>query len=138
MKFKLHAYIHLRLYYNYLEGFLEQPLAVLTKEGWVVIDALSTPSLSKEFADNLWRVKKAPIKYAIITHYHPGHWYGAKTYKQLGSKIIAHYKLLEEYNSGEAVISLEGAKQRFKGLFDDVELTTRYSGKGLYGAKGWK
>ena len=103
-------------------GFMSNAFAVLTKEGWVVIDALSTPSLSKEFVDNLWRVKKAPIKYAIITHYHPDHWYGAKTYKQLGAKIIAHYKLLEEYNSGEAAISLEGAKQRFKGLFDDVEL----------------
>ena len=103
-------------------GFMSNAFAVLTKEGWVVIDALSTPSLSKEFVDNLWRVKKAPIKYAIITHYHPDHWYGAKTYKELGAKIVAHRKLFEEYNSGNAKNTLDGLKQRIKGLYDDVEL----------------
>jgi glyoxylase-like metal-dependent hydrolase (beta-lactamase superfamily II) len=39
----------------------------------VVVDALSTPELSKEFVENLYGVKRAPIKYAIITHYHPDH-----------------------------------------------------------------
>jgi glyoxylase-like metal-dependent hydrolase (beta-lactamase superfamily II) len=54
-------------------GFMSNAFAVLTKEGWVVVDALSTPELSKEFLENLYRVKRAPIKYAIITHYHADH-----------------------------------------------------------------
>lgn len=103
-------------------GFMSNAFAVLTKEGWVVIDALSTPELSKEFVDNLMRVKKAPIKYAIITHYHPDHWYGARTYKELGAKIIAHKRLLEFYQSGEAHMVLNANKERFKGLFDKVVL----------------
>ncbi len=103
-------------------GFMSNAFAVLTKEGWVVIDALSTPELSKEFVDNLYRVKKAPIKYAIITHYHPDHYYGAKTYKDLGATIIAHEKLLEFYRSGDAQQTLQAQKERFKGLFDKVVL----------------
>ncbi len=103
-------------------GFMSNAFAVLTGEGWVVIDALSTPELSKEFVENLQRVKKAPIRYAIITHYHPDHWYGAKTYKDLGAKIIAHEKLLDFYRSGDAQLALEGAKQRFGELFKSVVL----------------
>jgi len=67
-------------------GFRSNAFAVLTKEGWVVVDALSTPELSKEFVDNLYRVKRAPIKYAIITHYHADHWYGAKNLQRDWSK----------------------------------------------------
>ncbi len=103
-------------------GFMSNAFAVLTKEGWVVIDALSTPELSKEFVDNLMRVRKAPIKYAIITHYHPDHWYGAKTHKELGAKIVAHKRLMELYQSGEAQLALENAKQRFGDLFKSVAL----------------
>ncbi|MCS6876337.1 MAG: MBL fold metallo-hydrolase [Aquificaceae bacterium] len=104
-------------------GFMSNAFAVLTSEGWVVIDALSTPELSKEFVDNLMKVKKAPIRYALITHYHPDHWYGVKTYKELGAKVIAHKNLLEFYNSGEARMALEGSKQRFGELFKSVELS---------------
>ena len=103
-------------------GFMSNAFGVLTEEGWVVIDALSTPELSKEFVDNLMRVRKAPIKYAIITHYHPDHWYGAKTYKELGAKIVAHKKLMDFYQSGEAQLALENAKQRFGDLFKSVVL----------------
>ena len=103
-------------------GFMSNAFGVLTEEGWVVIDALSTPELSKEFVDNLMRVRKAPIKYAIITHYHPDHWYGAKTYKELGAKIVAHKKFMDFYQSGEAQLALENAKQRFGDLFKSVVL----------------
>ncbi|MFN3264441.1 MAG: MBL fold metallo-hydrolase, partial [Aquificaceae bacterium] len=103
-------------------GFMSNAFAVLTEEGWVVVDALSTPELSREFVQNLMRVKKAPVKYAIITHYHPDHWYGAKSYRDLGAKIVAHKKLMEFYQSGEARLALEGAKQRFGELFKNVDL----------------
>lgn len=48
-------------------GFMSNAFAVLTKEGWVVIDALSTPELSKEFVENLMRVKKGTYK---VSHYY--------------------------------------------------------------------
>lgn len=103
-------------------GFISNAFAVLTREGWVVIDTLSTPELSKEFVEHLMRIKKLPVKYVIVTHYHPDHWYGAKTYKELGAKIIAHKKLMEFYHSGEARLALEDAKRRFGDLFKSVVL----------------
>ncbi|MEJ5173347.1 MAG: MBL fold metallo-hydrolase, partial [Hydrogenothermaceae bacterium] len=74
-------------------GFMSNAYAVLTKEGWVVIDSLSTPELSEEFLSGLKKIKKAPVKYLIITHYHPDHWYGASTFKEAGSTVIAHKNL---------------------------------------------
>ncbi|MDW8066535.1 MAG: MBL fold metallo-hydrolase [Aquificaceae bacterium] len=103
-------------------GFMSNAFAVLTSEGWVVIDALSTPELSKEFVDNLMRVKKAPIRYAIITHYHPDHWYGAKTFKDMGAKIVAHKKLLDFYQSGDAQTVLMATKERFGDVYKNVVL----------------
>ncbi|MCX7990364.1 MAG: MBL fold metallo-hydrolase [Aquificaceae bacterium] len=103
-------------------GFMSNAFAVLTAEGWVVIDALSTPELSRDFVDNLMRVSKKPLKYAIITHYHPDHWYGTKTYKELGAKIVAHKNLLEFYRSGDAQVALEANRQRFGELFKGVTL----------------
>ncbi|MCS7261869.1 MAG: MBL fold metallo-hydrolase [Aquificaceae bacterium] len=103
-------------------GFTSNAFGVLTSEGWVVVDALSTPELSREFVKNLMRVKRAPVKYALITHYHLDHWYGAKTYKELGAKVVAHRNLLEVYRSGEAHRILEVNRQRFGTLLKSVEL----------------
>ncbi len=103
-------------------GFMSNAFAVLTKEGWVVIDTLSTPELSKEFVENLMRVKRASIKYVIITHYHPDHWYGVKTFKSSGAKVIAHEGLYQFYISGEALQALQAMKETTGSLYKDVEL----------------
>jgi glyoxylase-like metal-dependent hydrolase (beta-lactamase superfamily II) len=75
------------------KGFMSNAYGILTKEGWIVIDSLSTPELSKEFLTLLQKEKKAPVKYLIITHYHPDHWYGASTFKEAGAVVIAHKNL---------------------------------------------
>ncbi|SNZ11951.1 MBL fold metallo-hydrolase [Hydrogenobacter hydrogenophilus] len=104
------------------KGFVSNAYAILTKEGWVVIDTLSTPELSKKLLEQMYRVKKAPVKYAIITHYHPDHWYGAQTFKDVGAKIIAHRGLYELYKSGMAKSILEEANKNFGGLYKSVLL----------------
>lgn len=104
-------------------GFMSNAYAILTKEGWIVIDSLSTPELSKEFLTLLQKEKNVPVKYLIITHYHPDHWYGASTFKKAGAVIIAHKNLNEFYNSPEAKLTLEVSNQRFGGIYKNVKLT---------------
>ncbi|MGB9873573.1 MAG: MBL fold metallo-hydrolase [Hydrogenobacter sp.] len=104
------------------KGFMSNAYAILTKEGWVVIDTLSTPELSKKLLEKMYKVKRAPVKFVIITHYHPDHWYGAKTFKDVGAKIIAHRGLYELYKSGMARFILEEANKNFGGLYKSVIL----------------
>lgn len=104
------------------KGFMSNAYGILTKEGWIVIDSLSTPELSKEFLTLLQKEKKAPVKYLIITHYHQDHWYGASTFKEAGAVVIAHKNLNKFYNSPEAKMTLEASNQRFGGIYKNVKL----------------
>jgi len=103
-------------------GFVSTAFGVLTKEGWVIIDTLSTPELSKEFLEELYKVKKAPVKYVIITHHHADHYYGVRTFKELGAKVIAHKMIKEMLSSGQLRSMLASASDRLKGLYDNVVL----------------
>ncbi len=104
------------------KGFMSNAYAILTKEGWIVIDSLSTPELSKEFLTLLKKERKFQIKYLIITHYHPDHWYGASTFKKEGAIVIAHKNLNKFYNSPESKIVLESSNQRFGNIYKNVVL----------------
>ncbi|EDP75281.1 MBL fold metallo-hydrolase [Hydrogenivirga sp. 128-5-R1-1] len=102
-------------------GFISNAYGVLTREGWVVIDTLSTPELAREFISELKKVKDAPILYVIVTHYHMDHWFGIAPYKEEGAKFIAHTNLKEFYEDGSADMVLEGAQKSF-GVFGSVKL----------------
>jgi len=104
------------------KGFMSNAYAILTKEGWVIIDSLSTPELSKEFLDKLVKINNKPVKYLIITHYHPDHWYGARTFKEAGAVVIAHPNLNKFYNSPESKLVLENSNERFGGIYKNVKL----------------
>ncbi len=103
-------------------GFMSNSYGVLTEEGWVVIDTLSTPELAREFISELKKIKDIPILYVIITHYHMDHYFGAKAYKEAGAKVIAHKNLRVFYDEGTAQMVLDGAKKGFPGVFDRVKL----------------
>ncbi|MCX7738135.1 MAG: MBL fold metallo-hydrolase [Hydrogenothermaceae bacterium] len=104
-------------------GFMSNAYAILTEEGWAMIDSLSTPEMSKEFYTELQKVKKVPVKYLIITHYHPDHWYGVSTFKELGATVIAHKNLNEFFKTPESKLTLELSNQRFGGIYKNVKLT---------------
>ena len=103
-------------------GFISNAFAVLTDEGWIVIDSLTTPELAREFINLIKKEKNKPILYLIVTHYHLDHWYGAKAFKEEKARIIGHRNLREVYESGEAEQVLEAQKQVFKGILDSVKL----------------
>ncbi len=104
-------------------GFISNSYGILTREGWIVIDTLSTPELAREFISELRRIREAPILYLIITHYHMDHWFGISAYKEVGAKVIAHRNLKEFYEEGLADEVLEAVKRAFPGVFDSVKLS---------------
>lgn len=59
----------------------------------------------------------------LITHYHPDHWYGASTFKELGTTVIAHKNLNEFFKTPESKLTLELSKQRFGGIYKNVKPT---------------
>ncbi len=104
------------------KGFISNCYGVLTKEGWFVVDSLSTPELSSQFLKELKKIKNVPVKYLVITHYHQDHWYGAQTYKKEGAIIIGHEVLREIFENGTAEMMLETANKMTKGLYKNVKL----------------
>lgn len=104
------------------KGFISNCYGILTKEGWFVVDSLSTPELSSEFLKKLKNIKNLPVKYVAITHYHQDHWYGAETYKKEGAVIIGHRVLKDIYDNGTAEMMLEAANKMTGGLYKNVKL----------------
>ena len=63
--------------------------------GVIVFDTFFTPTAIKELIDVIGNDTKAPIKYAINSHYHLDHTGGNQVFAELGIPIIGHQKLLE-------------------------------------------
>lgn len=104
------------------KGFISNAYGILTSEGWIVVDTLSTPELAKEFISKLKGVSNKPIKYVFITHYHLDHYFGASEFKKEGAKIIGSKGLEDFYTSGKADLYLNSIKNSFKGIFENVKL----------------
>ncbi len=103
-------------------GFISNAYAVKTKEGWVVIDSLSTPELAKEFISLLKKEYNKPIKYLVITHYHLDHYFGASEFKKEKAIILAHKNLNNLYEEGYLDTYLENIKKIFGDIFKNVRL----------------
>ncbi|MCS6786281.1 MAG: MBL fold metallo-hydrolase [Thiobacillaceae bacterium] len=72
-------------------GFNGNAGFIVTDEGVVVIDALGTPYLGRRLIATVRAVTDRPIRYLVITHAHPDHYYGAAAFAELpGVRIISH------------------------------------------------
>ncbi|ADO45894.1 MAG: MBL fold metallo-hydrolase [Hydrogenobacter thermophilus] len=81
-------------------GFISNAYFVVTKDGVIVFDALSTYRLGRELIESIRSITKKPIKYLVVSHYHTDHFYGAKALKDAGAILVAH-PWSYEYLSGE-------------------------------------
>ena len=82
-------------------GFISNAYIITTEEGAVVVDVLSTYKLGKELLESVKRITKGPVRFAVITHYHTDHFYGAGAFKEAGAVVIAH-EWANEYISKES------------------------------------
>jgi glyoxylase-like metal-dependent hydrolase (beta-lactamase superfamily II) len=72
-------------------GFNANAGFVVTRDGVLVVDALGTPYLGRRMIATISSVTDKPIRYLVIMHAHPDHYYGASAFARLpGVKIISH------------------------------------------------
>jgi glyoxylase-like metal-dependent hydrolase (beta-lactamase superfamily II) len=72
-------------------GFNGNAGFVVTDDGVLVVDALGTPALGRRMIASIREVTDKPIRYLVITHAHPDHFYGASAFAAIpGLKVISH------------------------------------------------
>jgi glyoxylase-like metal-dependent hydrolase (beta-lactamase superfamily II) len=80
---------------------------VVTGDGVVVFDTLGTPSLADAMLREIRKVTQAPIRIAIVSHYHADHYYGIQVFKDAGAEVWAH-------QGARGIIGSEAARERFE------------------------
>ncbi len=72
-------------------GFNGNAGFVVTDDGVLVLDALGTPSLGRRMIAAIREVTCKPIRYLVISHAHPDHYYGASAFASIpGIRVISH------------------------------------------------
>ncbi len=117
----------------------------MTREGVLVVDALGTPYLGRRMLAAIRQVTDQPVKYLVITHAHPDHYYGAAAFAELpGVKVISHAGTVDYVHSSTIQQSVAYRKaflpaemKDFKAVVPDIllggdhprEYTVRLGGK---------
>lgn len=112
-------------------GFNGNAGFVVTPEGVVVIDVLGTPLLGKRMIATIRSVTDQPIRYVVITHNHPDHYYGIAAFQDLpGIRIIAHQGIDRYLGSDRMQQSVEYRREilpsdmeGFKGVEPDTPVS---------------
>lgn len=111
-------------------GFNGNAGFIVTPEGVIVIDALGTPTLGRRLIATVRSVTEQPIRYLVITHAHPDHYYGAAAFAALpGVKIISHagtegyvHSGTIERSVGYRKVFLPGEMRDFMAVVPDILL----------------
>lgn len=86
------------------QGFMSNAGFVVTADGVVVFDTLGSPSLAWEMVKRIREVTPAPIRIAIVSHYHADHYYGAQVLRDEGAQLWAHEAARGVLGSDEAAL----------------------------------
>jgi len=111
-------------------GFNGNAGFIVTEEGVIVIDALGTPYLGRRLIATVRSVTDKPIRYLVITHAHPDHYYGAAAFATLpGVRIISHagteayaYSTTVERSVGYRKVFLPKEMDHFQVVVPDILL----------------
>lgn len=129
-------------------GFNGNAGFIVTSDGVVVIDALGTPYLGRRMIASIREVTDRPIRYLVVTHAHPDHYYGAAAFAKLpGVLVISHagtegylYSSTIEHSVGYRRVFLPKDMENFKAVLPDIllggghpaRLTLKLGGKTLH------
>lgn len=84
-------------------GFMNNPSAILTPNGVIIVDPGSSAEIGKQLLKKIRAVSDKPVIAVFNTHVHGDHWLGNHGVRAAypGVPIYAHARMIERVNAGE-------------------------------------
>lgn len=84
-------------------GFMNNPAAILTNNGVVIIDPGSSSEISRQLLKKVRQVSDSPVVAVFNTHVHGDHWLGNHGVREAypDVPIYAHQRMIERVKAGE-------------------------------------
>lgn len=84
-------------------GFMNNPAAILTRNGVIIVDPGSSAEIGKELLKKMRKVSDKPVIAVFNTHVHGDHWLGNHGIREVypNVPIYAHERMIERVNAGE-------------------------------------
>ena len=84
-------------------GFMNNPAAILTSNGVIIVDPGSSAEVGKQLLKKVRKVSNKPVIAVLNTHVHGDHWLGNSGIRELypNVPIYAHERMIERANAGE-------------------------------------
>jgi glyoxylase-like metal-dependent hydrolase (beta-lactamase superfamily II) len=84
-------------------GFMNNPAAILTNNGVIVVDPGSSAEIGKQLLKKVREISDKPVIAVFNTHVHGDHWLGNYGIREIYPKvpIYAHERMIERVNAGE-------------------------------------
>jgi glyoxylase-like metal-dependent hydrolase (beta-lactamase superfamily II) len=84
-------------------GFINNPAAILTSNGVIIVDPGSSAEVGKQLLKKVRKVSNKPVIAILNTHVHGDHWLGNSGIRELypNVPIYAHERMIERANAGE-------------------------------------
>lgn len=97
----VHAIHHLPDSIN--RGFMNNPAAILTKSGVIIVDPGSSVEIGKQLLKKIRTVSDKPVIAVFNTHVHGDHWLGNHGIREVypEAPIYAHERMIERVKAGE-------------------------------------
>ena len=106
------------------QGFMNNPAAILTDKGFIVVDPGSSERIGRELVRKLKKVSTKPVIAVFNTHAHGDHWLGnqgiRETYPDI--PIYAHRRAIERIESGEGDVWVARFNKMTQGALDDTRV----------------
>lgn len=116
-------------------GFMNNPAAILTDEGFVIVDPGSGANIGREFLKKLKCISSKPVIAIFDTHVHGDHWLGNQGIRESypDVPIYAHYRAIERLNAGEAKVWFDRFNRMTEGAISDTDTRIALPNKPLKG-----
>lgn len=107
-------------------GFMNNPGAILTTNGVIIVDPGSSTEIGKQFLEKIREVSDKPVIAVFNTHVHGDHWLGNHGIREIypDVPIYAHKRMIERVVEGDGEVWIE----RFMDMTDGAVADTRVIG----------